>query len=547
MPIRSILFCPFFLVLSIVVFPISGFAQRLDARLSKTISTFEIANGKYSNSTIVIRNSLLGVARLNINSLLPHSRVSTNDNGKSSESSNETLYLGSGILKLRRGLSVFDKDSRNVLTAISAQLNPSKGFTYLRLRFNKARKSGRVFEITVPLGSASARVRQISMRALSSKLCGFSQPLKTKLPRSAILADSNRTSVNLARLAAASSSTKIFTVTTDCDFECYTKLGQTQANDRILEFFNSVSTIYSADLDYGFRVVSQVTRTSSDSYPSSVNNAESLLTLLQSKAPSLASADLKHLITGKSMKNSVVGLSYVGVVCAQPTFSLGYSQHINSLLTPIILAHEIGHNFNAEHDSNNQGIMSAVLSSPYPSAFSTLSKSEISSFVNKLGGRACFDGGVRSSSSSSSSNSNSSGGGSNTGGDLSAMVSSRFSKSKFSASIQQSRGTSCSVSLKVAKSEAALASNSASVFSATISEAEQISLVAENMPKVKVKRAGLKASIWVEVSTNCSEGTARSLSKSINLAIAPQKTADKNTVSNTKAWINLLKKSIKRV
>lgn len=59
---------------------------------------------------------------------------------------------------------------------------------------------------------------------------------------------------------------------------------------------------------------------------------------------------LRHLFTGKDLNGSTVGIAYVGSLCYNSSVSI--TQRFGTL-TPIILAHELGHNFGAPHD--NQG------------------------------------------------------------------------------------------------------------------------------------------------------------------------------------------------
>ena len=57
-----------------------------------------------------------------------------------------------------------------------------------------------------------------------------------------------------------------------------------------------------------------------------------------------------HLMTGRSLDADIVGIAYMGSVCdSQAADSLSEGNH-STLMSALIAAHEIGHNFNAPHD-----------------------------------------------------------------------------------------------------------------------------------------------------------------------------------------------------
>lgn len=107
-------------------------------------------------------------------------------------------------------------------------------------------------------------------------------------------------------------------------------------------------------------------------------------------------AGLAHLLSGKDFNGSTVGLAWVGTVC-NTGFGYGIDQMTFSTAgSAPILAHEIGHNFSAQHDSTNNTcpssgfVMGAVinLGSP-PTQFSTCSLTYFNAFL--AGPRACLD------------------------------------------------------------------------------------------------------------------------------------------------------------
>ena len=59
--------------------------------------------------------------------------------------------------------------------------------------------------------------------------------------------------------------------------------------------------------------------------------------------------DTAHLVTGRQMDGNIIGLAWVGVVCNLPwayalsEFNFSFATHVT------LIAHEVGHNWNAPH------------------------------------------------------------------------------------------------------------------------------------------------------------------------------------------------------
>ena len=72
------------------------------------------------------------------------------------------------------------------------------------------------------------------------------------------------------------------------------------------------------------------------------------------------SAGVTHLMTGRDLDGSIIGIAYLGSVCnGNEADSLSEGGHSTSM-SALIAAHEIGHNFNAPHD----GVPGACASTP---------------------------------------------------------------------------------------------------------------------------------------------------------------------------------------
>jgi len=111
---------------------------------------------------------------------------------------------------------------------------------------------------------------------------------------------------------------------------------------------------------------------------------------------------LLHLVTGRDLDGSTVGISNVGTLCSASS-NAGLSQVVtnggipDTGLTALVVAHELGHNFGAVHDGTNNAcpasvfIMSATLT-PTATHFSSCSITEMTNTINALPiVNACFE------------------------------------------------------------------------------------------------------------------------------------------------------------
>jgi hypothetical protein len=77
------------------------------------------------------------------------------------------------------------------------------------------------------------------------------------------------------------------------------------------------------------------------------------------------SRGLTHLLTGRDLDGTTVGIAYVGALCRtgpETQFGVGLSQVLNqqAAISPLIIAHELGHNFGASHDGETGSVCEAT-------------------------------------------------------------------------------------------------------------------------------------------------------------------------------------------
>ena len=148
----------------------------------------------------------------------------------------------------------------------------------------------------------------------------------------------------------------VIELATEADFEYVTAFGGSSgANNEILSIMNQVEGVYQSELGLTFTItVSRQHTWNTTNDPYSSTNSDTILDneFIPYWNANFSSIhrDIAHMWTGKDMDGSTIGLSYVGVVCQSPQSSYGISQKLsNSPAKFIVTAHEIGHNFSAQH------------------------------------------------------------------------------------------------------------------------------------------------------------------------------------------------------
>lgn len=181
--------------------------------------------------------------------------------------------------------------------------------------------------------------------------------------RSAVLGDCGLSSPErlvegiefLAPFVADAATTYTVELATEADYEYVTTLGSSEnAASEILDILNQVEGVYQSELGLIFEVVFQHSwNTTSDPYSSTAAS-----TILQEFTNhwnsnfSSVNYDMAHMWTGRNMDGSTVGIAWKGVSCAK-SYAYGVSQRVTGTLARSILtAHEMGHNFGADHVSS---------------------------------------------------------------------------------------------------------------------------------------------------------------------------------------------------
>ncbi|MBC7835043.1 MAG: hypothetical protein H7Y88_08070 [Phycisphaerales bacterium] len=149
---------------------------------------------------------------------------------------------------------------------------------------------------------------------------------------------------------------KICDVACDADFLFYQLNGSSILNTLvdIENVLNNVEAIYEDDVAITFEVTTIVVRTSDAEDPYSTTNPGALLGQFDSHWGTNHGAirrDVAHLFTGRNLDGGVIGIASLGVICnIGQAFGLSQSRFsTNSVTRACLTAHEMGHNWNAQH------------------------------------------------------------------------------------------------------------------------------------------------------------------------------------------------------
>lgn len=195
--------------------------------------------------------------------------------------------------------------------------------------------------------------------------------------------------------ATAAAAFKLAEVALEGDVSYYASVGNSTMNAQndIDTLMNAIASIYEAEVGITYEISELLLQTDgSEQYASS--NSEVLLEQFRAFWNSNKGGvqrDTVHLLTGKNLTGSTIGIAYVGVICNKP-FGYGLSQttfSANLLDRVSLTSHEIGHNWNADHcDSQGDcGIMCSFINncSGNYQLFGNSEENEIENFRDDVG------------------------------------------------------------------------------------------------------------------------------------------------------------------
>jgi Metallo-peptidase family M12/Domain of unknown function DUF11 len=133
--------------------------------------------------------------------------------------------------------------------------------------------------------------------------------------------------------------------------------GLQDARDAILMRLNNVDGIFSSQLGIRIRVDGLYVNDAASDPLSDATAPNSLLAelgKLRKRSPELYSRGLTHLFTGRELDGTTIGIAYVDSLC-QAEQGVGLTQVQSAWRDSLVAAHEVAHNFGADHDGEASG------------------------------------------------------------------------------------------------------------------------------------------------------------------------------------------------
>ena len=279
---------------------------------------------------------------------------------------------------------------KNRTSAVAGSIYYVADKPYLFISFlgdNPRRGDRQLYKITVPLDSASEHVTGFVRRSNPAALKDFGCEAMGSSSFSEEESSKASSEIETANFSKAEASFRVVELNLDADSAFFGIFGSSSTSTMVT-MVNDAETIYENDLSVTFDIVRQNTFTSTGFGTSDAGvklDAYKDFTNVQGYA---GNADAYMLFTGVNLDGGTIGIAYVGPVCISNPFSFGVTQYTDDPTTVVTFAHELGHLLDADHSTS--GIMTASVTFPLATNFSSTSIAEINSHITNFGD-ACLD------------------------------------------------------------------------------------------------------------------------------------------------------------
>lgn len=187
----------------------------------------------------------------------------------------------------------------------------------------------------------------LDREALACGLAGDDAPLTAAAAIDALVSEMSEPVA-----AAAIGPTRRVTLAPIADVEFSDRYGSNAAT-KVAERLNVVEGIFTEQVGIDIAAESpQIFTTATPPYNLTATTANALLDQVSDyRLASREDAGLTHLFSGKTLENRLVGIAWQGAVCRpREGAGLSTSAGLSDIVSALVAAHELGHNFGAPHD-----------------------------------------------------------------------------------------------------------------------------------------------------------------------------------------------------
>ena len=198
------------------------------------------------------------------------------------------------------------------------------------------------------------RLADVTIDQGAASCASASSPTKGSDAFDALASELKNSAVSMQAMGA----TRRLDISTLSDANFRARYGSDQeARDAILTRLNNVDGIFSSQLAIEIHVVSVSVPDAAGDQLSDATAPNTLLrelALLRKRTPELSSQGLTHLFTSRDLDGTTIGIAYLDSLCDSQN-AVGLTESRNVWLDSLVAAHEMGHNFGADHDGDSQG------------------------------------------------------------------------------------------------------------------------------------------------------------------------------------------------
>ncbi|HKS55834.1 MAG TPA: M12 family metallo-peptidase [Steroidobacteraceae bacterium] len=206
--------------------------------------------------------------------------------------------------------------------------------------------------LTVPLAAASTAIYRLSdtQGGLFDGTCGVAGSAPSTASPTAKFQSLIR-ELRAAADSAFAAAPREIEIAMIGDFEFTNRFGASAAQ-AMLDRMNTVDGIFSTQVGVSTVPTDFITfPANTDPFTSSEpSELLSQVGTYRNATPTVRNRGLAHLLTGRQLDGNIIGIAYIGAVC-KARFGAGLTEVSSFIDSPLVMAHEIGHNFGAPHDA----------------------------------------------------------------------------------------------------------------------------------------------------------------------------------------------------